>query len=108
MALHDSWKVQKDELQEEWKNTKEERKSKRQDRREKMKGKFRVVFGKLDNLLSRFETNKSVADLVMKYSVIIDKLDDKLASIDETSDLYAFLKSLSDDLKDRIAELEAE
>lgn len=107
MEVHASRKTEKGELQAEWKNTKAEWKAKRQERRENMKGKVRVVFWKLDNVLTRFENNKTVEELVAKYTAIVAKLDEKLASMEEDTDLYTFLKSLSDDLQDRVAELQA-
>lgn len=105
--LKEEWKMKKEAVKEEWKNTKAEWKAKRMERRAAMKGKVRVVFGKLDNVLSKFEANKTTEDLVTKYTSIISKLDEKIATIEEGTDLYDFLKSLSDDLKDRVAELQA-
>lgn len=105
--MKDAWKLKKDEMKAEWKNTKEAWKAKREERRTKMKARHRIVFGKLDNVLTKFEAQKTTAQLIEKYTAIVTKLDEKLATIDDSTDLYTFLKSLSDDLKDRIAELEA-
>lgn len=105
--LKDEWTMKKEAMKEEWKNTKADWKAKRMERRATMKGKVRVVFGKLDNVLSKFEANKTPEELVTKYTSIIEKLDEKIATIEEWTDLYDFLKSLSDDLKDKVAELQA-
>lgn len=107
-ASRDAWVAKKEELKTEWKNKKDEWKAKREERRSNMKGKMRVVFGKLDNVLTKFEGKKTPDQLVTTYTNLITKLDEKIATIDETTELFTFLTSLSEDLSDRVNELKAQ
>lgn len=74
-----------------------------------MKGKMRIVFGKLDNVLVKFEAKKTPEELVTKYTNLISKIEDKLTGLDDTdtSGIFEFLGSLVQDLKERVAEIEA-
>lgn len=107
-TLRDAWLAKTGELKTEWKNKKDERKAKREDRRAKMKGKTRIIFNKLDNVLVKFEGNKTSEQLVTTYTNIITKLNEKIATIDETTELYTFLAVFVEDLSDRVNELQAQ
>ncbi len=105
--LRNEWLNKKDDLKDEWKATKEDRKARRDERRANMKGKMRIIFGKVDNVLQKFEAKKTPETLVTRYTALMTKLDEKIATIDPETDLYTLLKSLSDDLSDRINELQS-
>jgi DNA repair exonuclease SbcCD ATPase subunit len=59
-------------------------------------------------VLTKFEAQKTPDELVTKYSALVTKLDEKIADMDQTTELYSFLKSLCEDLNDRIGELQAQ
>lgn len=105
--LRNEWLDHKSELKTEWKNAKEERKAKREERRATMKGKKRVIFGKLDNILVKFEAKKTPEQLATAYTNLIEKLNGKIVDLDTSTELYDFLKSLSEDLSDRVNELKS-